>query len=1181
MMVVASENMKKYFEDIEQDTQNCYAIAKQARKKGFDPSKEVEITLAKNMAERVIGLISVVAPQIKDSGAVERIMQLEDKYGVLDWRVALTIALEIAHQKFCKFDDKKQAMEIGIRAGFAYGTVGVVSSPLEGFVSLDIKNRRDNKGEYFCMNFSGPIRNAGGTAASWSVIIADYVRKNMGYSTYDPSEEEVKRTFAEITDYHERVTNLQYFPSQEESEFLTKNLPVEISGDPTEKYDVSNHKDLPRVDTNKLRGGFCLIHSSCIPLKAAKLWKQLSKWGKDMGMDHWGFLQEFLEIKKKAHSKGGGKEKQNDEKAKITPDYTYIKDLVAGRPVLAHPLAKGGFRLRYGRSRTSGYSGQSIHPSSMHVMSNYIATGTQLKVERPGKGAAFTPCDTIDGPIVKIDDGSVIRLETEALAKQYKDRVKEVLFLGDELVNYGDFFNRAHVLIPAGYCEEWWAQELEKATVDMFGNLDVDKLEDLTKIDSSILNKIIKEPMRYKPEIKHAINLSKKINIPLHPYYTYHWKDISKEQLLVFLNWFKKANIKKEGDEILKIILPYKEEPKRVVELIGLPHITVNKEFVVIEKQHARALAATIGCYSKHQDISKIKDAECTLGMINSISEVKIRDKSGTYIGARMGRPEKAKMRKMTGSPHVLFPVGEEGGRLRSFQSALETGKITAELPIYRCKKCNKETIFQKCEICGSETQKLYFCNVCGAIETELCRDHGETRPYKKQEIDIAYYFNKCLQKLKLKVYPDLIKGVRGTSNKDHIPENLMKGIIRASHGVHVNKDGTVRYDASELTCTHFKPKEVGVSVEKLRNLGYQKDIHNKDLINNDQVLEIKPQDVILPACQISPDEPSDDVLLRTTKFIDDCLVKIYGLKPYYDIRSKSDLVGHYIIGLAPHTSAGMVGRIIGFSQSQGFLAHPYFHAAERRDTDGDEIGFMLLMDAFLNFSRSYLPTHRGSTMDAPLVLTSILTPGEVDDMAFDMDIVWKYPLELYEAALQYKMPWEIDIKLIKNVLNTTDQYEGMGFTHDSSDFNAGVLCSAYKTLPSMEEKLKGQMEIAERLRSVETSDVARLVIDKHFLKDIKGNLRKFSMQEFRCVKCNQKFRRPPLVGKCTFCGGKILFTISQGSVIKYLQPSISLANNYNVPVYVKQTLELLQRRVDGVFGKEKEKQEGLGKWFG
>jgi DNA polymerase II large subunit len=253
-----------------------------------------------------------------------------------------------------------------------------------------------------------------------------------------------------------------------------------------------------------------------------------------------------------------------------------------------------------------------------------------------------------------------------------------------------------------------------------------------------------------------------------------------------------------------------------------------------------------------------------------------------------------------------------------------------------------------------------------------------------------------------------------------------------------------------------------------------------------------------------------------------------------------------------------------------------------RRDCDGDEACFILLMDAFLNFSRQFLPDNRGGrTMDSPLVLTSHLNPKEVDDMAHGVDVVWKYHLEFYEACQQYKSPSEVDIEQIRKRLGTEKQYEKMGYTHEVSSMNQGVRCSAYKTLPSMEDKLKGQMEIARKIRAVEQSDVAAAVIEKHFLKDIKGNLRKFSMQKFRCVKCNEKFRRPPLIGKCTKCGGKIIFTISEGSVIKYLEPSISLANRYNVSPYLKQSLELLKRRAEGVFGKDKEKQSGLGSWFG
>ena len=52
------------------------------------------------------------------------------------------------------------------------------------------------------------------------------------------------------------------------------------------------------------------------------------------------------------------------------------------------------------------------------------------------------------------------------------------------------------------------------------------------------------------------------------------------------------------------------------------------------------------------------------------LSGLKMRSRSGTRIGGRMGRPGKSKPRKMNPPPHVLFPLGDSGGARRSFQSA-------------------------------------------------------------------------------------------------------------------------------------------------------------------------------------------------------------------------------------------------------------------------------------------------------------------------------------------------------------------------------------------------------------------------------------------------------------------------------------------------------------------------------
>jgi DNA polymerase II large subunit len=1173
----ASKNMQKYFEQVDKQVNAAYTIAKKARSKGYDPSEDVEVPLAKNMAERVEGLISTISPEITNSGLSKRIKELEKEFGDLDWRVAMKISLEVAQEKLCKFQNKLNAMETGIRVGLAYLTLGIVASPIEGFVELKLNKRKDGK-EYFCLMYSGPIRSAGGTAAAVSVIVADYVRKQMGYSPYDPTEQEVKRTVTELYDYHERITNLQYLPSKQEIEFLAKHLPVQVAGDPSEKIEVSQFKDLDRIETNRIRSGVCLVTGEGIAQKAQKLWKQISKWGKEFGLDEWMFIEDFLKIQKKV------KAKNTEKKDKISPVYTYIQDLVAGRPVLSHPLEVGGFRLRYGRSRASGYSSAAIHPAVTYALKGYIAVGTQLKVERPGKAASLSTCDSIEGPIVKLTNNDVIRLETAAQAKKHMNEIKEILFLGDLLFNYGDFFNRAHPLVPAGYCEEWWIQELEKATVNLFGTIDVEKLADLIELPHDALELLLKYPLKQRLTANASIKISKKLEIPLYPYYTFHWGILSKEQLLDLVIFLDKSKIISEGDQIQKIILPLDTDKKRIMELIGMPHKVINNEYILLEKDTANIIIEMFDLKEKNNQkiISIIEENQDkkTLDIINLFTKIKIKDKSGCFIGARMGRPEKAKIRKLAGSPHVLFPVGEEGGKMRCFQSALEKGKITSDFHLHYCSNCNRESLFGVCEVCNKKTKNIYFCSTCGITKNEECQ-HGPTKSYKQKEIDTPLLFKQIQEQIKEKTLPDLIKGVKGTSNKDHIPEHLGKGILRAKHNVYVNKDGSTRYDMTQLAITHFKPKEIQTTVEKLKEIGYEKDIHGNELTDPDQVIELKPQDVILPSCDESPEEGADEILFRVANFVDDLLVRLYGLKPFYNLKSEKDLVGKLVIALAPHTSAATVCRIIGFSKTQGFYANPMIHAATRRDCDGDEASVSLLVDVLLNFSRQFLPNSRGATQDAPLVLTSQLIPSEVDDMVFDVDIVKRYPLEFYEACLEYKQPWDIEIEQLGNRLNTEQQYENYGFTHDTGSINLGVRCSSYKLLPSMQEKLTGQMELAEKIRAVDTSDVARLVIEKHFIRDIKGNLRKFSQQIFRCVNCNEKYRRPPLIGKCTKCGGKIIFTISEGSIIKYLEPAISLATKYDLPSYLQQSLELTKRRVEGVFGKDKEKQSGLGQWFG
>ncbi len=1151
MSIIASKTIQKYFQNLKSNTLEIHNLANSAKETGIDPQLKSDIPLAASVAERVEAIMGSISPNLIGSGVSERIGELEKEYGFGDWRVALVLAEEIAEQKFCKFEERIEGINIGIRTGFAYITQGTVSAPLEGLINIKFKKRKDGE-NYLAMYYAGPIRGGGATASAVTTVIADYVRIKQNIARYDPTPKEIKRYYTEVVDYYDRVERKQYKPTAKEIEFIISNLTMELNGDPTSELTVSNHKGLPRVETDRIRGGMALMLTDCIPLKGAKVWKKLKNWRKEFGLENWVWLEEFLELKAKIHS--DKKEEANDD-VKLKPNYSYISEIVAGRPVFTHPLRQGGFRLRYGRSRLTGHGSWAISPITMRVLSDYLAVGTQLRVERPGKSTSLTSCDSIDGPILKLNDGSVVTPNTEDEAKEYSSEIKEILFLGDILISPGEFIENGHMLVPVGYCPEWWLLELNEKIQN--------KGEFIKKYN--LPNNFFKTFLPQKLSQNTLISISKNEKVPLHPNLLFFWEELNPEEIKKLKIWLNSGTKTPTHTELEQ------SDSKKYLEIIGCNHKVVNNK-IQINNTDYKKLDLNLNLSS-----SNLPTSTKTLNFLNELSNFEIRDKNGTAIGARMGRPEKAKMRDIKGSPNFLFPVGNEGGRLRNFRDVITKGYVTSELPIIYCNDCNKQTIFKKCEHCDSlNTKQQVICNLSKKKMDEPPK-HNKYRNYEYRKYDVSKLFQKINSKWSGEL-PNLIKGVRSTRNKFRYVEHPFKGLIRAKYGLRVNKDGTIRYDGTELGITHFIPKEIGLSVEKAHNLGYLFDKDGTKLTNENQIVEIFPQDIIIPDAEQLGPESATNVLMNTAHFVDEELTTLYNKPAFYNIATKSDLIGQLVIGLAPHTSAGIIGRIIGFSKVSALFAHPYWHAAQRRDLDGEETSIMLTLEAFLNFSRDFLPDQRGTrSMDAPLVVSTILNSKEVDDEVYDLNINWKLPIELYRGALEFKNPWDIKLKSIKDTIDSEEQYENHGWTHPTSNMSKGVLVSAYKSLPTMNEKLSGQMELANKIRAVDKEKVAELVINGHFIRDTKGNLRKFTMQRFRCVKCNEKYRRMPLSGTCSSChSNRIIYTISEGSIKKYLGKTLDLIEIEGVSPYLYDIIKLLEKRIDSVFGREATKQIGL-----
>jgi len=415
------------------------------------------------------------------------------------------------------------------------------------------------------------------------------------------------------------------------------------------------------------------------------------------------------------------------------------------------------------------------------------------------------------------------------------------------------------------------------------------------------------------------------------------------------------------------------------------------------------------------------------------------------------------------------------------------------------------------------------------------------------------------------------VKGVRGLTNETKTAEILEKGILRAKHDLSVFKDGTIRFDSTNAPLTHFKATEIGVSVERLRQLGYYYDCDGNNLTDPSQICELKVQDVIIPL-------KSAEYFVRVANFLDELLEKVYELHPYHNVKKVDDLVGHLVVGLAPHTSVGILGRIVGFTRLNVCYAHPLWHSAKRRDCDGDEDALMLALDTVLNFSKAYLPAQIGGIMDAPLFIIPVVNPLEVQRQAHEVDVAGVYPSLFYEKTCQKAAPQKVSelIDLIEHRLNTDAQFQGFKYTIPVSDINMGNHESMYKKLGRMVDKLNSQLALAEKIEAVDAKTVAWKVLTTHFVRDIAGNLRAFTSQNFRCKSCNKRFRRLPLRGMCPECGGVLTLTVYRGGIEKYLEVAHQLVEKYGLPEYYAQRLSLVKEEISSLFEGKKPKQISL-----
>ena len=1135
----------EYHQKISKYIEDTISIAQTAKKQGLDISEKVESQIGYDLPDRIA--------KIHEIDISSRLRTLLPKLG--KELTALKIAEEIVLGKYGgKTIEEK--LNYAVRVGLSVVTEGVTVAPLQGIYDVKIKTNAD-KSQYLSVSFAGPIRSAGGTEAAITMLIADHVRKIIGLDRYiaNSYDDEISRYVEELRIYEREVGNFQFKVSDKDVISCISSLPVEIDGVDTDPVEVVGHRNLQRVSTNRVRGGALRVMNDGLIGRSRKLLKIVEI----LKIEGWNWLK-------------------NLEGAIQTPEDDTIShrmtEVITGRPVLSMQKKIGGFRLRYGRSCNTGFATIGIHPTIPILLNYAIVVGTQIKIDAPGKASTIALVDSIEPPIVKLNDGSVMKIETLSQAKSIASMITKILYLGDILISYGDFLENNSQLLPSSYVEEIWALELENKLTNTDPN-------SYSKIfESKRLIELIQHPLEKKPSVIEAFKISQCFDIPLYPGYVFYWSALTSDEFIILITkLLENREIIKNTSE--KMYFTNDLDVKNIFEKLGIIHSLCldNSKIRIDDPNHLYILAELISnCIEYETKLDKIflkltipSDSDPNyvkthiLDSISKLLKVSIKEKFSSSIAVRVGRPEKAADRKMKPPVHVLFPIGTNGGPTRDILKAMEK-PLYIEIANRFCNNCKSASIAISCQDCHSDTPIQMMCSTCKyEVNNEepngICPVCGNRL---KTHSPTSYPLKIAIEKAKkfLDIQPvEPLKGVKSLMGKNRCAEPLEKGILRQKNNLYTFKDGTIRFDATNEPLTHFKPKWIKTNITKLRQLGYLKDYTGKDLESPEQLVELFLQDIIIPI-------HAAEHLLKVAQYVDEELTRFYGLDAFYKISSIDDLIGHLIVGLAPHTSVGIIGRVIGFVNSQVCLGSPIWHSAKRRDCDGDADSVMLLMDIFLNFSREYLPDRIGGLMDAPLLIQPLVFPHEVQRQAHNIDIDNTYPLDFYRSSWNMEKTTNVldNIDLVKKRLGHTNQFFDYKFTHTTDNIMLDESHSLYSTLSTMEDKLKMQINTAKLINAVDADEVMSMVLTTHILPDIMGNLRAYSSQSFRCTKCGQKYRRMPLVGRCLECNNELLQTVTRGSVEKYVQTALNICSEFKINDYLTSRINTLQTELNLLF---------------
>jgi DNA polymerase II large subunit len=1102
------QELERYTSTIVGQIESIKNIISIARSKGYDPDRNIEVILLNGTRSRLKQLASLYLDKTFET-------QSEN----FSYQEAFQIAKDLLLGKYGFTNDQETLLNKAYKAAIILLTRGSTTSFLD---AIKYSLERSNNGLYYIkMTFSKQIKTMKPNHIFFSLLIGEEGRKLFGLQRFNitaSEDDEVSRYIEEVDILDASSRFLQYNVPKDTLIYCLQNLPFEIDAPPDQAFPIQNPKNLKRIRSNYVRKEAIKVLNDII---AAKFNENLSL-AHSLGIYDWDWL----------------------EKLKMsTVIQRKWKDFSKPNLILSQPV-RGAFRLRYGRSTNTAPGTVGVHPVVFELLDNLMVVGSRVYISQVGN-ATVASVDTIEPPIVKLSDGSVIRISDPKLARHLQNKITKILSYGDLLISVGHFYLRNRDLLPAGYEESEWMQDVQTALNSLNKENQATLSEHIKSLISGLCNGDITNL-----EFDEAFDLSNQLSVPLHPRFTFNWELLSVSEI-------KDLRTKIESVKIINInknnevgILP--SNIADILENLGIEY-TQHEDMIHVP---IRTLKILEHCLQPGKpEPSSASSLSNGLDYLREISGLKIRNKTGTLLAIRLFSEGTTTREHGRVLAHGLFPVGLRRGAFKDIVGYCKAPS-PVEMLCRKCSHCGRKSPYTICPICDNQTTQIYYCFNCRAYsENETCfKCNNQAKKFSDSPIEWLPILQEAISKTQVQPYSPLRGIFKATGNERYV-ERIEKAILRQRHNLEASKDGTIKFLVINSVLTHFNARQIASTVEKLRPLGYNKDIYDRDLTSSEQLIQLKPQDIIIPYSLA-------DQLRRVADFLDDILVRLYNMSPLYDLKNLEDLLGHLVVAASPDSSFGVVGRIIGFTEANVCFAHPIWHVSKVRNMEGNTDNISLLGDVLLNFSVAFLPNDMSNSSGTIQFIQERLDLSDLAPKSLVLDMKYSYDNKFYEATRK-----QLNSRTLINKAFLEPATVGETLRNTRIDFVPqniqGLQNTPHTKNLSIAELIEAQLKLASRVTSLDINDISIKILQDQLVPRLYEDIKLFTTQEFKCKNCGETYRRPTLRGVCLSCEKQLQPTKSLEELSKLVELSDKIVSSVELNDNLKDVIKLAKENVE------------------